>query len=108
MVFLISLALAFFVLPQPLGIAVVILGASFEIGEVFFWKRFLRRYRVSTGAEALVGATAEVIERCDPQGRVRLRGELWQARCEQPAAVGETVFVHAVDGLTLEVGPKPG
>ena len=108
MLFLISLALAFFVLPQPLGLAVVILGAGFEVAEIIFWKRFLRRYRVATGAEALVGTRATVVERCDPEGRVRLRGELWRARAEPPAAVGETVVVRGISGLTLEVGPDSG
>ena len=108
MLFLISLALAFFVLPQPLGLVVVILGAGFEVGEVLFWRRYLRRYRIATGAEALVGARAEVIEHCDPEGRVRLRGELWRARAEPPAEVGETVVVRAVSDLTLEVGPDSG
>ena len=108
MLFLISLALAFFVLPEPLGLVVVILGAGFEVAEILFWKRYLRRYRIATGAEALVGTRAEVIERCDPDGRVRVRGELWRARAERPAAVGETVVVRAVSGLTLEVGPESG
>jgi membrane-bound serine protease (ClpP class) len=99
------IALALFVLPPGLGIAAVALGIVVEVAEVGFWIRFLRRYRVTTGAEGLVGATAEVIERCEPSGRVRLRGEIWRARCASPAEVGERVTVTGVDGLTLEVAP---
>jgi membrane-bound serine protease (ClpP class) len=50
-----------------------------------------------------VGETAEVIQPCDPEGKVRLRGELWAARSPQPLAAGERARVVAVDGLTLEV-----
>jgi len=99
------LALALFVLPPGLGIAAVTLGIVVEVSEVGFWMRFLRRYRIRTGAEGLIGASAEVIQRCDPVGRVRLRGEIWHARCSSPADVGERVTVTRVDGLTLEVEP---
>jgi membrane-bound serine protease (ClpP class) len=98
-------ALAVFVLPPALGIAAVTLGIVVEVAEVGFWIRFLRRYRVTTGAEGLIGARAEVIEACEPSGRVRLRGEIWRARCSSRAEVGDRVMVTGVDGLTLEVEP---
>ena len=102
--FLIAMiALAFLVLPAGWGLAAVSLGIVVEIAEVGFWMRFLRRYRVRTGAEGLIGSEAEVIEACEPRGRVRLRGEIWHARCAEGASVGERVRVSAVDGLTLEV-----
>jgi membrane-bound serine protease (ClpP class) len=104
----IALALAFFVLPAPLGIALVVLAAAFEIGEIVFWRRWLSRYRVSTGAEGLVGMAGEVVERLDPEGGVKVRGELWRARSPQPAKIGEKVTVRGVDGLTLEVEPETG
>jgi hypothetical protein len=65
--------------------------------------RFLRRYPVRTGAEGLVGERGEVIVRCAPLGRVRLRGEIWNARSDEPLELGEEVRVEAVDGLTLVV-----
>jgi membrane-bound serine protease (ClpP class) len=108
-VFLVAMvALALFLLPPGLGVAAVALGIVVEVAEVGFWLRFLRRYRVTTGAEGLIGAKAEVIERCSPDGRVRLRGEIWRAHCAAGAEVGETVAVAALDGLTLEVEPENG
>ncbi|HEY6638624.1 MAG TPA: NfeD family protein [Solirubrobacterales bacterium] len=98
-----AIALALFVLPPAWGLALVVVAMVVEVAEVGFWIRFLRRYRVTTGAEGLIGATAEVIETCDPSGRVRLRGEIWHARCPGGAGVGERVKVTAVGGLTLEV-----
>src|SRR5918994_2410730 len=105
------IALALLVLPPWLGLTAVVTGIVVEIAEVGFWIRFLRRYKVRTGSEGLVGAVAEVVETCDPEGRVRLRGEIWRARGPRstPATVGQLVEVTGVDGLTLEVGvPRNG
>jgi membrane-bound serine protease (ClpP class) len=101
----IAVLLTIFVLSPPIGAAVVVLAAVFEVGEVVFWRRFLRRYRVSTGVEALLGESVEVVQACSPSGRVRVRGELWNARAPQPMNVGEVGRVTAVDGLTLEIAP---
>jgi membrane-bound serine protease (ClpP class) len=98
-----AIALAVFVLPPGWGIAAVTLAIVIEVAEVGFWIRFLRRYRVRTGVEGLIGSTGEVIETCDPSGRVRLRGEIWHAHCPAGASVGDRVTVTSVDGLTLEV-----
>src|SRR5262245_46111058 len=98
-----AIVLALFVLPPGFGIAAVSLGIVIELAEVGLWVRFLRRYRVRTGVEGLIGSSAQVIEACDPEGRVRLRGEIWRARCRARVEVGERVTVTAVDGLTIEV-----
>jgi membrane-bound serine protease (ClpP class) len=101
-----AIALALFVLPPGWGLALVVLAAVLEVAEVGFWIRFLRRYRIATGKEALIGSSAEVIEACDPRGRVRLRGEIWRAECDSDARVGDRVKVVGVDGLTLRVEPE--
>jgi membrane-bound serine protease (ClpP class) len=103
-----AIALAIFVLPPALGALAIAAGIAIEVGELYFWIRFLRRYRVQTGAEGLLGAGAEVVEHCDPNGRVRLRGEIWRARASSSAAIGQRVRVTGVDGLTLEVEPEDG
>jgi membrane protein implicated in regulation of membrane protease activity len=36
---------------------------------------------------------------------VRIAGEIWQARCDAGADVGEAVVVREVDGLVLVVEP---
>jgi membrane-bound serine protease (ClpP class) len=103
---LLALAIAgLFVLPDPWGVIVLAVAAVIEVGEVFFWIKFLQRYRVQTGAEGLLGERAEVIQELAPNGRVRLRGEIWSARSDTAAAVGEAVRVADVDGLTLVVEP---
>jgi membrane protein implicated in regulation of membrane protease activity len=100
-----AIALAVFVLPPAWGLAAVTVGIAIEVAEVGFWIRFLRRYRIATGKEALVGSSAEVIEACEPRGRVRFRGEIWHAECDVPVEVGRRVRVTGVRSLTLRVEP---
>ena len=96
-----------FLLPTPWNVIVVCVAALIEVGEVAFWLRFLRRYRVQTGAEGMVGERGEVIEGfAAGAGRVRVRGEIWTARSEDPLEQGARVRVTGVDGLTLEVGAE--
>lgn len=108
MLLIVAIALALLVLPPGWGIALVFVAMVIEVAEVGFWIRFLRRYRIATGVEALIGSSAEVIEACDPRGRVRFRGEIWHAECASRAEVGERVTVAGVRGLTLEVDRDSG
>ncbi len=97
---LLALAIAgLFVLPDPWRIVAVVVAALIEVGEIYLWIRFLRRYKVTTGVEAMIGERAEVIG----PGRVRVRGEIWRARGATEGSA--TVRIAAVDGLTLEVEP---
>jgi membrane protein implicated in regulation of membrane protease activity len=101
---LLALSIAgLFVLPSPWNVVGVCVAAVVEIAELAFWRRFLRRYRIRMGPETMVGEIAEVIAPCTPDGRVRLHGEIWRARCSTPVARGSAVRVIGLDGLTLEV-----
>ena len=97
--------IAFALLDPPLGVILLVLGAVVEIGEAVFWYRYLAKIRIRTGAEGIVGQRAEVIEACEPAGRVKLLGEIWNAECEDGARAGETVEVVAIERLTLQVRP---
>jgi membrane-bound serine protease (ClpP class) len=81
---------------------VVCVAALIEVAEVFIWIKFLRRYRVQTGAEGLVGKRGQVIG----PGRIRVHGEIWTASGASPLEPGDQVRVAAVDGLTLRVEPE--
>ena len=65
--------------------------------------------RPMTGAAGMVGETAVVRESLspaghEPAGQVMVNGELWRAvAADGPVAVGETVKITGVDGLTLTV-----
>lgn len=93
-----------FLLPAPWNVVAVSVAALVEVAEVAFWIRFLRRYRVRTGAEGMIGERGEVVSRVTGEGgRVRVYGELWAARSEEPLEPGASVAITRVDGLTLEV-----
>jgi membrane protein implicated in regulation of membrane protease activity len=93
------------VLPYPANLAVLVLGAAGEVGEIVWGRRLAKRWRPKVGAETMIGQTAEVVEPCRPVGQVRVHGELWEARCAAGAAVGDTVRITALEGLTLTVAP---
>jgi membrane-bound serine protease (ClpP class) len=65
-----------------------------------------RRRRVTTGTQGMVGLTAVVVERLAPGGRVRLRGEYWNAVSGTPLEPGTEVEITGVDGLLLRVRPS--
>lgn len=102
MLLLLALLLLIF-LPSPWnvigGVTIVSLG-FFEVG---YLQRRVRRKKVQTGVENLVGSTGEVAERLTPSGQIRVLGELWQARSSSELPPGSRVRVVAVHGLTLEV-----
>jgi membrane protein implicated in regulation of membrane protease activity len=101
MILALAIVLAIVVLPSPLGFIAVGTAAVIEIGEIVAWKKWLSRYSVKTGAEALVGMRATVID----AGRARVRGEIWNARSDAPLRPGTEARVAAVDGLVLRLEP---
>ena len=105
MVTLVAILLAIFVLPSPWGLVVVIVGLAVDVAETWLWVRLSRRRRAVTGAEALVGKLASVVEPCRPRGRVRVDGELWSADCPAGADRGTTVRIRSVEDLLLRVEP---
>jgi membrane-bound serine protease (ClpP class) len=93
-------------LPTGWGIAAIVVGMAIELGEAAFWIRLSRRRQPAIGAESLVGAVGVATSECRPRGRVRVRGEVWQAVCDDGADRGDLVVVEGVSGLTLQVRPK--
>ncbi|OOZ11634.1 NfeD family protein [Solemya velum gill symbiont] len=64
------------------------------------------RRSVVSGAEELVGMQAEVLEDFLGKGRIRVHGELWQARSPVQVTRGEQVRVTGLDGLILDIEPE--
>jgi membrane-bound serine protease (ClpP class) len=64
-----------------------------------------RQRPVVSGMEALTGAEVEAVEDFTGRGRVRLGGELWNARSKVPLHRGEKARVVAVEGLVLVLAP---
>jgi membrane-bound serine protease (ClpP class) len=96
-----------FLLPSPWNLVGFVAGLVLFTGEVLFWNRRVRGKRVQAGAETLIGKPAVVTSECRPHGQVRLGGEIWDARCEAGADVGDSVVVTARDDLVLVVERPP-
>jgi membrane-bound serine protease (ClpP class) len=92
----------------PLLIAIaVVVGVFFVV--VARAALRVRQEPVVTGADKLVGEEGVVTETLDPNGQVRVRGEVWAAKLDDdatgPLAVGAGVVVWEIRGLTLVVEP---
>jgi membrane-bound serine protease (ClpP class) len=59
--------------------------------------------RPRTGGEGLVGEIGVARTALDPQGKVFVHGELWNAKAADPIPAGSAVEVTAVNNLTLVV-----
>ncbi len=105
MLFLLGVFLAVFVLPSPWGLVAIGVGAALDIAETgaFWW--WSQRRQASVGVETLVGVVGEAISDLWPDGQVRIRGEIWRARCGGGCDSGTKVVVRSVEGLTLVVDP---
>jgi membrane protein implicated in regulation of membrane protease activity len=91
------------ILPSPWNVVAFIVMLPIWILELVAWSRTVKRRRPAVGAETLIDRDAVVIAACLPRGQVRLDGEIWEARCDGGATVGDSVRVLGRDGLTLVV-----
>jgi membrane-bound serine protease (ClpP class) len=89
-------------MPIIAGIATV--GAGVVFGIVWMARRSMGT-PVVTGAQAMIGATAEVFEDFTGRGVVRFGGELWNAISDAPVRKGQFVRIKRVEGLLLWVEP---
>ena len=59
-----------------------------------------------SGPEQMVGSVGPVLVWNDGYGKVRVHGEVWQARAATPLRTGQQVRVKRIEGLTLDVEPE--
>jgi membrane-bound serine protease (ClpP class) len=104
-ILLASILLALFVLPHPWGVVAVAGAATIEIAETALFLWWSQRRRASVGVESLEGARGVAVSDLWPEGQVKVRGEIWKARCRAGAQRGARIVVRRVDGLVLEVDP---
>jgi len=64
-----------------------------------------RRGKVVTGAQGLIGEVGVAQGPLEPEGKVFVHGELWDAVSSANVAPGQRVQVKRIDGLRLEVEP---
>jgi membrane-bound serine protease (ClpP class) len=103
----IGTTLAILYLDPPWRWIVIAALAALEGFEILLWLR-LRRIRSITGPEGIVGTRGRALSDCDPEGQVRVKGQIWKATCPAGIAAGEDVVVEASEGLQLRVRPAAG
>jgi len=64
-----------------------------------------RRAKVETGQEGMVGETGAAVTPLEPEGKVFVHGEYWDAVSLQPVPAGGRVRVTAIHQLKLTVEP---
>ncbi|MGO9209072.1 MAG: NfeD family protein [Terriglobales bacterium] len=64
-----------------------------------------RRSKVVTGSQGLIGEIGVAQSALQPEGKVFVHGELWDAVSSANVAPGERVLVKRIDGLRLSVEP---
>ena len=87
----------------------VIIGAAITLGAALFALIYLaaraHRRPLRFGVHSMIGRTVEVIDDFQSEGRVRVGGEIWNARSGRPLRAGERVRIVKVEGLTVWVDP---
>jgi len=88
--------------PTPIALAALLGFVAWKVARS-------RRERLVVGAAGMVGLVGEVTSEVGPdRGEVFVHGELWAARSRSVLPRGAAVTVRSVDGLLLEVEPRPG
>ena len=105
MAFVIGTVLALIFLDGIPRVAVIGAVVLIELAEISVWLKW-RKVRSITGAESFAGSKGVVVTDCDPEGQVRVKGQIWKAHCPEGAVVGDAIEVIRIDGLKLEVARR--
>jgi membrane-bound serine protease (ClpP class) len=63
------------------------------------------KQKITTGEEGIVGEIGVARTALQPEGKVFVHGELWDAVSSTHVLAGERVQVRSVEGLLLQVDP---
>jgi len=90
-------------------ITALAVSLPFGVITVFLMTLALKAYKQKavTGEEGLVGEIGVARTPLQPEGKVFVHGELWDAVSSASVAAGARVQVRSVDGLVLTVEPAP-
>ena len=94
-------------IPQMRVRLITALGVSLPLGAITVFLMSIairaRRNKVVTGKQGMIGAVGEARTDIDPEGKVFIQGELWNAHAPSRVRIGEQVVVRKIEGLELEV-----
>ncbi len=63
----------------------------------------VQRRKVVTGIEGMIGITGETTTEVDPEGKVKVHGEIWSAVSDTPIPAGKRIKVINMDGMVVRV-----
>ena len=66
----------------------------------------VQRRKVVTGIEGMIGITGETTTEVDPEGKVKVHGEIWSAVSDTPIPAGKRIKVINMDGMVVRVEPE--
>lgn len=90
-------------LSVALMVVVMVVWAAFGTWLFIFTTNVLKR-QVQVGLPSMVGAGGQAVGTLDPEGQVKIKGELWRAvSVWGKIEAGEEVVVVGQDGLKLSV-----
>jgi membrane-bound serine protease (ClpP class) len=88
------------------ALPVIAIAGGLVIATIAWLAARARRRPMSTGVEAMPGASVEMISDLQGLGVERYGGELWNARTLSPLRAGQQARIVKVAGLTLWVEPQ--
>lgn len=103
MILVTGIIIGIFVVPDAWTVPVIAVAAVVELTETLFTFWWSHRAPPKVGPETLIGSTGRVVDALRPVGRVRVRGEVWQARGKEDMDAGTKIRVTHRDRLTLDV-----
>ena len=68
----------------------------------------VHRGKVTTGAQGIIGESGTAITGFQKTGTVRVHGEIWKARSDDPIGKGDPVTVVGINGMQLIVKKGEG
>jgi len=87
-------------LPISLIISVTLAVSAFFIFAMAMAVRTIRK-KVTTGKEGIIGEIGIAVSNIDPEGQVKIHGEYWKARSDEPIKKNEKIIVIEVERLEL-------
>ncbi|MBI1396834.1 MAG: hypothetical protein GC151_12695 [Betaproteobacteria bacterium] len=88
----------------PLSYSIPVYAVVLVVSAIVFRLAVRAMHRpIGTGTEALPGSRGEVIDASGHPVRVRVRGEIWNAKSSGELVNGDVIVVTGVDELVLTV-----
>ena len=105
MSFIVGTLIAFLFLDGIWRVVLIAAVALLELAEIGLWLRW-RKVATTTGVEGLVGTYGTALTDCAPDGQVKVKGQIWKARCRDGVSAGDGIEVIGVEGLRLDVARR--